>query len=183
MDKAESDIRHDMERTRASLTDNLEMIQEKVKGTVDDATATVGEALESVSDAVGQVKETFDVRHQVERHPWIAFGGAVVAGFAVGRATAPGYRESRPGADVPSSPTPPPTFGQQREPGVIRQATASTGALLLDLGVLEIVREMVKEILPKFGPKIEQALGLTGNGLRREQGEGTQQPRAGQVAG
>ena len=38
MDKTESDIRHDMERTRASLTQNLEKIEEKVQGTVASAT-------------------------------------------------------------------------------------------------------------------------------------------------
>ena len=180
MDKTERDIRHDMERTRASLTDNLEMIGEKVQGTVDSATATVGEALDSVSETVDQVKETFDIRHQVEQHPWVAVGGAVFAGFALGRATASAYGESGPVGDIAASPTPPPSFEQRRGPGMMRQATASTGELLRDLGIMEIVREMVKEILPKFGPKIEQALGLAGDGLRREQA-GMQQQRAGQA--
>jgi hypothetical protein len=169
-----------MERTRASLTDNLEMISEKVQGTVDSAAETVGEALDSV-------KETFNVRHQVERHPWVAVGGAIFAGFTLGRASAgrasaSGYSESGPVGDIAASPNPPPSFEQRRGPGMIRQATVSTGDLLRDLGVMEIIREMVKEILPKFGPKIEQALGLTGDGLRREQGAGLQQSRSGQAA-
>ena len=182
MDQTERDIRHDMERTRSSLTDNLEMIGEKVQGTVDSATATVGEALDTVSETVDQVKEAFNVRHQVEQHPWVAVGGAVFAGFALGRATASAYSDSASFGDIAASPTPPPSFEQRRGPGMVRQATASTGELLRDLGVMEIVREMVKEILPKFGPRIEQALGLTGDGLRREQGAEMQQSRGGQAA-
>lgn len=181
MDKTERDIRHDMERTRASLTENLEMIGEKVQGTVDSATATVEEALDTVSETVEQVKDTLDIRQQVERHPWMAVGSAVFAGFALGRATASGYRESGPLGEISASPTPPPSFEQRRGSGLMRQATVSTGELLRDLGIMEIVREMVKEILPKFGPKIEQALGLVGDGQRREQGAGMQQQRAGQA--
>ena len=181
MDKTERDIRHDMERTRASLTDNLEMIGEKVQDTVSSATATVEEALDSVSETVDQVKETFDIRHQMEQHPWVAVGGAVFAGFALGRATASASSDSGSFGDIAASPTPPPSFEQRKGPGMMRQATASTGELLRDLGIMEIVREMVKEILPKFGPKIEQALGLARDGLRREQEAGMQQQRAGQA--
>jgi ElaB/YqjD/DUF883 family membrane-anchored ribosome-binding protein len=108
--KQEAAIKHQMEETRASLTDKLESLEEHVLGTVHDTTSAVSNTAEMVTDAVEgtvesvketfenvkeslmetvenvkeTVRETFDLRLQTERHPWAVVGSSVAVGFAVG---------------------------------------------------------------------------------------------------
>ncbi|HXG11523.1 MAG TPA: hypothetical protein VNK04_17340 [Gemmataceae bacterium] len=92
-------IRHQMEETRASLTEKLETLEKQVVETVQGATAAVAETVESVKEAVQDtvgavkdtvqdtvesVKDTFNLSLQVERHPWLMVGGSFAAGFLVG---------------------------------------------------------------------------------------------------
>lgn len=63
-------IRQDIDAIRSSMTDKMEQIESKVRGTVE--------------HTVSSVKETFDLKSQVAQRPWVAFGAAVLAGFALG---------------------------------------------------------------------------------------------------
>lgn len=103
-------IRQQMEETRASLTDKLEVLEQQVLNTVQDAgqtvesvkdtvgavkdvvadTATVVKETvqetvagvkETVRDTVATVKETFSIPRQVDRHPWAMFLGATFVGY------------------------------------------------------------------------------------------------------
>jgi len=93
-------IKQQMETTRTALQEKLETLEQQVKNTVEEATSavtdtvqTVKEVVEdtvstvkgSVEDTVETVKSTFDVRLQVERHPWAMFAGATAVGFVGGR--------------------------------------------------------------------------------------------------
>jgi len=93
-------IRQQMEETRAALTDKLETLEHQVVDTVQGATTAVQETVATVKDAVQEtvetvkgsvqetvetVKETFDLNRQVDRHPWLMFGGAVAVGYLGGR--------------------------------------------------------------------------------------------------
>jgi hypothetical protein len=84
-------IRQQMEETRSNLTEKLEALENQVSSTVEEATSAVSETVEavketvenvtaSVQDTVHSVGETFDIRLQTERHPWIVFGGSVALG-------------------------------------------------------------------------------------------------------
>jgi len=99
-------IRHDMEETRTALTEKLEILENQVIGTVQDATCAVSQTVdtlketvstvketvtdtvsavkESVQDGVATVKDWFDVRAQVDRHPWLMTGGSILTGYLVG---------------------------------------------------------------------------------------------------
>lgn len=100
-------IRQQMEETRTSLTEKLETLENKVAGTVEEATCAVSETVEaiketvqetvatvkdSVRDTVSTVKDSveggvttvkgwFDLPAHFEEHPWIMFGGSVAAGY------------------------------------------------------------------------------------------------------
>lgn len=95
MDDKSEVIRKQMEDTRASLGEKLEALESQVTDTVQATTSAVTDTVEAVKDTVENVTEsvkdtvqsvgetvsqTFDFRGHVERHPWIAFGGSVVAG-------------------------------------------------------------------------------------------------------
>lgn len=72
-DKAD-DVRHEIDKgrqaiadTRSALTEKLSTLEERVQETVDG------------------VKHTFDLRYQVEHHPWQMFGGSLLVGYMLGR--------------------------------------------------------------------------------------------------
>jgi len=103
-------IRREMEETRASLAEKLEVLEKKVTDTVEEATEAVSETVESVKETVAgtvetvketvestvetvkenvqstfeSVYDTLNLSAQVERHPWLMVGGSVVVGFLGG---------------------------------------------------------------------------------------------------
>jgi hypothetical protein len=52
------------------MTDKMEQIEARIKGTVDDTTDSV--------------KRMVDVKYQISEHPWASLGIAVLAGYALG---------------------------------------------------------------------------------------------------
>jgi ElaB/YqjD/DUF883 family membrane-anchored ribosome-binding protein len=107
-------IKHQMDDTRASLTEKLETLELQVGDTVQGATQavenvkeavqnTVEIVKESVQETVQTVKDTFDLPSHVRRHPWAMVGGAMavgaLGGFLLSRATAP--RRRRPEHEFP----------------------------------------------------------------------------------
>jgi hypothetical protein len=93
-------IKHDIDETATDLKTKVEQLEEKVLGTVKGTTAAVSDTVETVKETVQQtiatmretvadtvqsVKRTFDLRYQVDRHPWLMRSGSVVAGFAAGK--------------------------------------------------------------------------------------------------
>jgi len=93
-------IRNQMLETRTSLTEKLEALQETVVTAVQGTTESVTETVQNVKEAVQEtvsnvsetvqetvdtVKSTFDISHQVEKHPWAMMGGAVALGYVGGK--------------------------------------------------------------------------------------------------
>ena len=98
-DKSEEMIQRQMQETRASLTEKLETLEQKVVGTVENATTavhntvdaiketvhdTVASVQQGVQGSVDSVKDLFDVPAQVERRPWLMMGGSVAVGYCLG---------------------------------------------------------------------------------------------------
>jgi ElaB/YqjD/DUF883 family membrane-anchored ribosome-binding protein len=92
-------IRHDIEETRAALTEKLETLEHEVKDSVRNAKSAVVDTVEAVKSAVestvgtvrdtveetmASVKHTFDLSAQVRKHPWPMFGGSMAVGFLAG---------------------------------------------------------------------------------------------------
>lgn len=122
-------IKEQMLETRTALTEKIEAVEQLVTSKVLDTTEAVAETVETVKDAVENtvatvtdtvhhtvesVKETFDLRHQVEKHPWAMLGGSVAIGYVGGalfdRAVACGYDAygyaGRPAASTAYEPAP-----------------------------------------------------------------------------
>jgi len=117
-------IREQMAGTRKDLSEKLDALQEQVLGTVVGTTRSVTETVEAVQEAVQDtvgtvkdsfqetvesVKSAFDLSEQMQKHPWLLLGGAVVAGFVaerllVGRAytALPPPSDGSPAAPAPS---------------------------------------------------------------------------------
>ncbi len=99
-------IKQQMGQTRAALTDKLETLENKVLGTVSTTTDAVSQTVQQVGSTVREVgatvqetvqnaratmretidsvRDALDVSRQMQQHPWLLFGGSVVAGYAGG---------------------------------------------------------------------------------------------------
>src|SRR5262249_8142063 len=103
-------IKQQMGQTRASLTEKLETLENKVLGTVNDTTSTVSNTVQQVTstvrdtvrevgatvrettgdvragvrEAVSSARDAVDLSRQVREHPWLMLGGSVVAGYVGG---------------------------------------------------------------------------------------------------
>jgi ElaB/YqjD/DUF883 family membrane-anchored ribosome-binding protein len=99
MDQRESDIRQDIEGTRAAMTEKIGMVEERVqetaaevKSTVDSAMegfkqvqGTVAEAKSAIDRLIESVKETAnDMVDGVKQNPWLMVGSAGLLGYILG---------------------------------------------------------------------------------------------------
>jgi hypothetical protein len=85
----ESDVtREQMDETRASMSEKMETLEQRVVDTAHDAADAAGHTVDNVKGAVHEtvqnVKDAFDVRLQVARHPWAMVGGSVALGYLGG---------------------------------------------------------------------------------------------------
>jgi hypothetical protein len=66
MDQGTEPIRQDIDAIRDSMSDKMEQIESKIKGTVEDTRRMV------------------DVKYQVSQRPWAALGASILIGYALG---------------------------------------------------------------------------------------------------
>jgi len=73
----------------AAVMETVQTAKSSVTETVDTVTNVVQDTVESVRHSVegtvDSVKETFNLSRQVEKHPWLMFGGAIAVGFFGGK--------------------------------------------------------------------------------------------------
>ena len=85
-------IRQQMEETKSHLSEKLVSLETQVAETVQSTGTAVNATVEAVQvtvetvtgavqDAVQSVSNAFDIRRQIEKHPLLAVGGAVVLGY------------------------------------------------------------------------------------------------------
>jgi len=103
-------IKQQMGQTRASLTEKLETLENKVFGSLHETTGTVTNTVQQVSstvrdtvrdvgaavretthdvratvrEGVCSVRDAVDVSRQMHEHPWLILGGSVFAGYVGG---------------------------------------------------------------------------------------------------
>jgi ElaB/YqjD/DUF883 family membrane-anchored ribosome-binding protein len=118
-------IEREMEATRASLTDKVAALEQQVLGTIQTASDTVSNIVEtvktvvpetlhnvkdtltgSVEEVTEKVKSAFDVAHHTREHPWAMVGGATALGFITGLVVFGGRSDPRFSRLAESSPRP-----------------------------------------------------------------------------
>ena len=93
------EMRQEIDCTRSAMADKLEALEDRVMGTVQSAQETVEDSIQVAKDTVATVKRNFDIKYQVEQHPWTMVGGCFVAGLALGGLFLKGRRRSRQAPD------------------------------------------------------------------------------------
>jgi len=77
------------------MTQKLELLEERVNETIEQARASVADVVDRaqtaaedvvdrVEDFVDRTRQAVDPRHQVQQHPWLMLGAAIAAGYAFG---------------------------------------------------------------------------------------------------
>ncbi len=83
-------IQERMEETKSQLSDKLESLDQHLhvsdtmqttRSAVNATAEAVQATAETVTGALQSVTDALDVRRQIEEHPWMALGGAVVLGY------------------------------------------------------------------------------------------------------
>lgn len=180
----EQDLR-DIHETRASMTKNLQELEERVQQTADYAKATIFDFVDHVRDRgedflenaerfVEHTKRTFDPTYQIHRHPFMMIGAAIMAGYVLG------VVESRQGAGRPrpqlidSVSGEPPAAGQNIWDGIVQQIeeeVEQAKGVLIKVG-RNFIHDLFQEILPAI---LERSLGSRreGRGSTEFHREGT----------
>ena len=95
MDELEQQIEEtklQLEETKLQLSDKLGTLEQQVSQTVETASTAVAATVEAVQgtvesmtgaveDAVHGVHDAFDLQRQIQKHPFLVIGGAVVVGY------------------------------------------------------------------------------------------------------
>jgi ElaB/YqjD/DUF883 family membrane-anchored ribosome-binding protein len=123
-----ADTHPDIEGTRAVMTDGLEVLEERVRETVEDMRSAVEDIVENVKDTVDTtvetVRHTFDLSYQVEQHPWLMFGGVTAVGYLLGSLSS-----SRSSAAAPTNDT---SLSHRGASGFVSRVVCSSPAAARD---------------------------------------------------
>jgi hypothetical protein len=174
MDQRTEPIRQDIDSIRDSMTDKLEQIETKIKGTVEDTRRMV------------------DVKYQVSQRPWAALGVSLLVGYTLGSiggddsTPQPRHREtvryyadahddrSRPARDYAAD-SRTSSFAQHADarrpaqPGMMDQIMEQFGDefQLLKAAAITSVISLVRDAVRQNLPGLDKELGR----LRSEQGD------------
>ena len=191
MDDTPEAIRQQMDETRLQLNEKLETLELQVAETVQSTGTAVNATVEAVQetvqsvtgavqDAVHSVSNAFDLGLQIERHPLIVLGGAVVAGyFASEFFTGPANKREQ----MRESARPLPVFlngevGRTEEPAASQQTTvaaayqsgrATSSWIQLKDVALGVLIGVVQDIAIRSVPRIVDYLtGDSGEAVPRD---------------
>ena len=109
-------IRQRMEATKSQLTEKLESLELQVSESVQTTGTAVSATAVAVQDAVQSVSDAFDIRLQMEKHPWLILGGSVVLGYLAVEFLEGPAKKTRPRRDP--APLPPPASTPVAQNGV-----------------------------------------------------------------
>lgn len=147
MDQRSDDIRNNIESTRASLDQKLGQLEHKAK-------------------------ETFDLKHQVQEHPFMMLGAAVLTGYVLGSLggdSAPTYRSGLSSA-YPNPNVSPDAQNHHSHGGgngFMSQFDEEIGMLktaaIATLGGM--FRDIVKEVAPAIGQQMDKMKSSNGRQL------------------
>jgi ElaB/YqjD/DUF883 family membrane-anchored ribosome-binding protein len=165
------EIRDQIAGTRSDLTEKVEALEQRVRDTLTDATSAVQDTVETVKqsmddtvqavkatvhDTVDSVKHAFDLRGQVDRHPWAMLAGSLAAGFVLGRLLAPRHRVKWTVVRSLAEALPTQPEAGRRLPDFQPNGSVSppTPPPVPESGTPE--RSLLGELTEKFAPEIQQ---------------------------
>ena len=166
------EMRHEIDSTRSAMADKLEALEDRMINTVQIAQDTVKDSIQSAKDTVASVKQTFDLKHQVEQRPWTMVGGCFLAGLVLGHLMPGGRPPSSKSSSTPvvngnygtAGPAPQLLAAPPSPPGILepfREEIDKVKGIAIGY-VMGLVRDSIKESAPHLAPKIDDLMdGIT----------------------
>jgi len=81
LDIPPEEIRVQMDQTKADLAEKLAELESHVAETIQTTGTAIDSTMSSIRGAVGDVKESLNLRRQIQQHPWFALGGSLAVGM------------------------------------------------------------------------------------------------------
>lgn len=156
------DTRRRMDATQSAMTEKLEMLEQQIRETVDDAHSAVEDVVinvkETISDTADAIKRTFDISYQTERHPWVVFSASVLVGYLLGNRRGKSFSRSfPPGENFDDE-----SYRQHRQrrltSGVLNQFGNEIGSLkgAVVTAVIGALWKMAKQALSRSNPQSQK---------------------------
>jgi len=171
----------ELEEAKLQLSDKLGVLEDQVAQTVESASSAVSSTVEAVQgtvesvtgaveDAVHNVSNAFDLRRQIEKHPFLIVGGAAFLGFVAAEyAKAPPRRSSRSFSSAPNMGGPLRTENVQPLP----QSQLASGPSLWEGLRASAMSTLLRSLQSIATRAIPEAVGLiVGNMTRPHSGPG-----------
>jgi ElaB/YqjD/DUF883 family membrane-anchored ribosome-binding protein len=182
------EMRQEIDCTRSDMAEKLEALEDRVIGTVQSAQETVQDSIQMAKDTVTTVKRNFDIKYQVEQHPWVMVGGCFFVGLAVGSLfprlrrrsrQAPNrlagnetplagsprlFAEQRSNESFDTAPPPPPHSMSANRPGFFGQFHEEIDKVKgMAIGyVMGLVRDSIEDSLPQLASQVDGVMnGVT----------------------
>lgn len=164
--KAPEEILQDIEETRNALADKIGSLEAEVKDTVSNAQASVAENVE-------HFKQIFDIKRQIQNHPWTFVGGALVLGIAASQLIPRERRtfESPTGSEPIESPEPKVSRTASMLNAIGRQLKPEL-AQLKGMAVIAVAQAVRKLVTENLSPSVSDQVGrVVENATRKLGGE------------
>jgi len=88
LDREIDQARRRLAAAQMAIAEKLEIVEKQVRDTVAGAQSAIDDVVTNVkgtvSDTTDTLKRSLDVPYQTRRHPWLAFGSAVLVGYLLG---------------------------------------------------------------------------------------------------
>lgn len=179
------EMRRGIDCTRSAMADKMGALEDQMMGTVQSAQETVDDSIQMARDTVATVKRNFDIKYQVEQHPWVMVGGCFLVGLALGSRVLGAGRRSRkaperlvgnamPPAESPrfvaeqrrndsgtiAAPLPQPESLPANRPGLLGQFHEEIAMVKgMAIGyVMGLVRDSMKEAVPRLASQIGEVM-------------------------
>jgi hypothetical protein len=183
MNETPESIRQQMQETKAHLSEQLESLELQVSDTVQSTGAAVNSTLSAIEGAVHSVSNAFDLRRQIDRHPWLVLGGAVAVGYLAVTLWEGAAKKRQQIPNRPSLPSreannahqenaPPIVESTANAPAAARESTRENSSWhqLRDMAIGSVIA-MVPEIASHVVPRIMDQLFDNREGVRADSSE------------
>lgn len=128
MDNAQSEIRAEIESTRAGMVEKISTLEQRLEGAITD------------------VKRSVDPKYQTQKHPWLMTGLSLAAGYVVGRIFL-GGSSRRTQIVVPDN-WPERAGTNHQKAGLIHTLSGMVSGVITAVGV-SLARELASNLLAK----------------------------------
>ena len=146
-----------------AMAEKLEVVEKQVRETVTGAQSAIDDVVTNVKGTISETAETvrrgLDLPYQTRRHPWLAFGSAVLVGFVLGGRGASARASKR--TDNAGDP-----FGHQVRQGistgVLKQFSGEIGSLRSAAvgAIVTALWEIAKQSLSQSDDSKQQKRGV-----------------------